>query len=144
MGRRTSWRVLASTARRANPLKQITNPDDLTSMIGNVSQLGDLSTLIRQAEIRHSVISSNLANVNTPGYKCLDATFADVFASARGSHDETEPVIAPVTGLSARQDGNNVDLEKELGKLTKNALAIQTWQELLAARVGMYRSAISG
>ncbi len=115
-------------------------------MIGKSFQVDLLSGLLRQAELRHQVVSQNIANVNTPGYQALDITFEQSLAqlASRDSNTSVEGRIGEATGLKMRQDGNNVDIDRELGNLTKNALHFDTYTQLLATKMGMMRSAITG
>ena len=43
-----------------------------------------------------------------------------------------------------RRDENNVDVNKEIGRLTKNELLYQTYTQILASQFAMTRSAITG
>jgi flagellar basal-body rod protein FlgB len=77
---------------------------------------------------RHKLIASNLANIDTPGYRTRDLDFraelvrADL-GSGVGSEFDSEgaslsyvsyaPVARPVRGLIERPDGNNVSVERE-------------------------------
>ena len=114
-------------------------------MIGKSSQIELLSGLMRQAERQHQVTSQNIANINTPGYHTMGITFSETLqeleqhgASAVQGH------MAEVEGLKVRQDDNNVDLDRELGKLKKNAIRYETVSQLLISKLGMMRSAITG
>jgi flagellar basal-body rod protein FlgB len=78
---------------------------------------------------RMQLISSNMANVDTPGYRTQDIDFEGEFARAAdqvmaertGSPEPTQPAkMRQVGGLLERPDGNNVSLEREslaLGEL---------------------------
>ncbi len=112
-------------------------------MIGKLSQIDQLSSLLSQSQIRHEVISSNLAHVNDPGYKTKDVSFADVLKAADGEFD-TDGKVFEVDGLKSSQNGNNVDMDRELSNMSKNALAFQTYSQLMASKIGAYRTAISG
>jgi len=105
-----------------------------------------LGKLLQQAEVRHRVISQNIANVNTPGYKNLDVQFAKSLAEADSSEDDeaTSAIVHEIDGLAVRENGNNVDLNGELGKLTKNSLEFETFSHLLIAKFSLLRSAITG
>lgn len=107
-----------------------------------------LVRLMDAAELRHSVISHNLANVNTPGYRRLEVVFDDLLDEAGRSSAESasraEPVVREEAGLPVRADGNNVDIDREAVQLDKNALTYQTYAELLAAHMQMMRRAIEG
>ncbi|HEY4046573.1 MAG TPA: flagellar basal body rod protein FlgB [Acidobacteriaceae bacterium] len=78
---------------------------------------------------RMQLISSNMANVDTPGYRTQDIDFegeftraADqVLAERMGSAEASQPAqVRQVGGLLERPDGNNVSLDREslaLGEL---------------------------
>jgi len=79
------------------------------------------STLERALDARlqrQNVLSGNLANVDTPGFKPKDV---DVTKLVDGVATEASAVIdAP--GASANIDGNEVDVDKTLVSLAENAL----------------------
>jgi flagellar basal-body rod protein FlgB len=112
------------------------------------AQAGLLSQLMDATALRHQVVTHNLANLNTPGYQRLEATFEDQFQKAlAGSADASraEGIKARVVAsndASTRSDGNNVDLDRELGELQRTALMFQTYTKLLEARLGMMRRAM--
>ncbi len=112
-------------------------------MIGKLSQIDQLSSILSQSQIRHEVISSNLAHVNDPGYKTKGVKFADVLAEAGEQIDQVGEIFE-VDGLKNSQNGNNVDMDRELSSMSKNALAFQTYSQLMASKIGAYRTAISG
>ena len=98
--------------------------------------------------LRHQVIAGNLANVNTPGFHTRDVEFQKALAAALegrgGDIEDVKPEIFEAEGLPARQDGNNVDLDKELVKMIKNALYYSTLTRITRAKISMLRSAITG
>ncbi len=105
-----------------------------------------IESAMNGAGLRHRVISSNIANVDTPGYKRLQVSFEEGLAQLTESLVTTDP--KHVSGLkqgipspqvkkdettSMRVDGNNVDVDVEMAELTKNSiyyntLATQTYQ----------------
>ena len=105
-----------------------------------------LGRLINAAETRHRVISNNIANVNTPNYRRLDVSFEEQLAREMvgGASTAAQPEIVQTAGLVARADGNNVDIDREIGQLNKNAMLQQTWIQLLASEMEQMRLAISG
>ena len=115
-----------------------------------VSQFDLLSQLLDASELRHRVISQNVANVNTPGYQRLAVSFEEELAQRLTSNDANEtlgdliPEVYEEQGLPVRADGNNVDIDKEMGQLSKNSLLYQTYAQVLVSRLSMMRSAISG
>jgi flagellar basal-body rod protein FlgB len=65
---------------------------------------------------RQRVIASNLANVDTPGYKTRDIDFRGALALAvavAGSEGGLTPVARKLPGLIERPDGNNVSADRE-------------------------------
>ena len=113
------------------------------------SQFGMLRQLLDTAELRHRVISQNVANVNTPGYTRLDVEFEAELAErlqslgAENIH-EISPEVREDQVSPRRADGNNVDIDKEMGQLNKNALLYQTYSQVMASKLAMMRSAITG
>jgi flagellar basal-body rod protein FlgB len=114
------------------------------------AQSGLLAQLMDATAVRQQVVTQNLANINTPGYQRLEATFEDQFKKAlSGSLDSaaTAGIKAEVKvskDAATRPDGNSVDLDKELGELQRTALMFQTYTRLLEARIGMMRRAMDG
>jgi len=107
----------------------------------------EIDSLARVAELatqRHQVLANNLANVNTQGYQRLDGDFADEVRKqllAGESLDTLQLKVAPSGESTTRLDGNNVDVDREIGLLSQNALLHQTVTELLSSRLGMLRRA---
>jgi flagellar basal-body rod protein FlgB len=115
-----------------------------------VSQVDLISKLLDVAILRQRVIGQNIANVNTPGYRQREVVFEQQLHDllAGGESGETmvglEAEVREARGLTARSDGNNVDIDLEMGRLTKNSLLYQTYSQILATKLGMLRSAIGG
>jgi flagellar basal-body rod protein FlgB len=110
------------------------------------SQFDALHRIVTLTDLRHEVISQNLANVNTPGYKRLDVSFEDIaasFSSPRGQRDGSASVCED-EGLPVRADENSVDIDKEIAQLGKNEMLQQTIVHVLAKKLGMMQSAITG
>lgn len=130
-------------------LKLLPHTTDKFGMSVIPAQLDVLQGLLRVSEQRHRVIGQNIANVNTPGYRRHDVSFEDavkkVLLSTSGeSLRGFEPEVHEVEGLPSRADGNNVDIDREMGELSKNSLLYQTLAQVLASRLGTMRSAITG
>ncbi|MGA2346368.1 MAG: flagellar basal body rod protein FlgB [Candidatus Sulfotelmatobacter sp.] len=72
---------------------------------------------------RYKLISTNLANIDTPGYHTRDLNFqAEIERAATGNSGmeggqllsaSFSPVVHQVRGLMERPDGNNVSIERE-------------------------------
>ncbi|MEM6469468.1 MAG: flagellar basal body rod protein FlgB [Planctomycetota bacterium] len=115
-------------------------------------QIELLASAITASEKTHRVHAQNIANVNTPGYKTqtidFDSLMSELQAASRNEAPMDDSIgsdlVEQVDGLPERVDGNNVQLEKELSALKRNALSFQTYSQLLASRVSTMRRAISG
>ena len=87
---------------------------------------------------RQSLVASNLANADTPGYRTRDIDFRAEFESAWSA--APEPV--EVGGLPVRNDGNNVSVDREARLLAENALRFNVASGLLRTELRTIRSAI--
>ena len=84
--------------------------------------------------------ASNMANVDTPGFKTQGMDFQTAFADAmRGG---VGPKAQDVDGLVARPDGNNVSMDREGLELAKAQLQFRTGVELLKREYARTMSAI--
>lgn len=84
------------------------------------------------------VTASNMANIDTPGYKAQGFDFEQALGSAM----QGEPVVSEVRGLVARPDGNTVSLDRESLNLAKSQLQFRTGVELLKHEFSRVMSAI--
>ncbi len=78
-------------------------------------------------EVRQSVISNNLANVNTPNYHRSDVSFESELRDAIGSGStgtvlSVEPTVTTDDRDFMRVDGNGVDVDAEAAELAKTQL----------------------
>jgi flagellar basal-body rod protein FlgB len=85
------------------------------------------------------LVSSNIANVDTPGYKTKDIDFQSELASQFGSQ---EPSAVEVSGLKTKNDGNNVNMDRESRRLSENALRFAVATNLARSELQTLRSAI--
>jgi flagellar basal-body rod protein FlgB len=116
-------------------------------MSGIFYQIELLGSALNASEKSHRVVSQNIANVNTPGFKTKRVDFQEMLKRLHledPSSDASELPVETPDGLVERVDGNNVNLEKEISELKKNAMAYQAYTHLLASRLSTMRRAISG
>ena len=94
---------------------------------------------------RHELVSSNLANVDTPGYRTQDIDFESEMRRAehRLEGAEVSPHVQEVKGLIERPDGNNVSLERETLALAQVQLQYRAGVELLRHEIHTLQSAIN-
>ena len=95
--------------------------------------------------VRHELISSNLANVDTPGYRTQDIDFESEMKRAEEGLQgaPATPFVLRVKGLIERPDGNNVSLERETLALAQVQLQYRTGVELLRNQIHTLQSAIN-
>lgn len=113
---------------------------------------------------RHTLISSNLANVETPGYTANDLSFEGQLKSVlkegpkaaaphprhiplKGASVSLERVQGDVVDLPSRNlgpDGNGVEMETEMGRLAENQIMYNATVQLLAKKFEGLKQAIRG
>jgi flagellar basal-body rod protein FlgB len=90
---------------------------------------------------RIKLISTNMANIDTPGYKTRDLDFRQELLQAGDSSTENSgggldlasfnPVAHRVSGLIERPDGNNVSVERESLLLAETQMKFNVGVQLL-------------
>ena len=88
---------------------------------------------------RQKLVSSNIANADTPGYKTQDLDFQKAFQSEL---DGTTPQPVQVSGLAVKNDGNNVDLDREARLLAENALRFSVASTIMKGQFTQIKEAI--
>jgi len=92
--------------------------------------------------------ASNMANVDTPGYKTKGFNFEQEFLRELGASagmdglTGAEAPVEAVDGLVARPDGNNVSMDREGMQLAKSQLQFRLGVELLKREYSNVMSAI--
>lgn len=115
-------------------------------MIDRVAQ--SLEVYLDLLSTRQKLVASNIANLDTPGYRTMDIDFQAELRSALapGRADEVirqrPPAATEVEGLGINQDGNNVSLDRESRLLAENAMRFELGSALLASRYRAIRLAI--
>lgn len=111
---------------------------------------------------RHRVIASNIANEETPGYRAKELDFGDLLRAAnrptatpalRITHarhlgpggpagDRLQGRLTEMPANEVPLDGNSVNLELELAKLSDNALKFNSAAAIVSIRYRQLLSAI--
>jgi flagellar basal-body rod protein FlgB len=111
----------------------------------DTTQIG-LERALSGAAMRQEAIASNIANVNTPGYRRRDVDFASALTAAwnDGTHavERVHPVAQTDTTAVIRADGSSVDIDVEAGAQAKNGLQYEAVALVIKARTSIMRSAI--
>mgnify|MGYP000243179628 CR=1 FL=1 len=88
---------------------------------------------------RQKLVTSNIANASTPGYRTRDLDFHFEFITqAEGG----QPNIIEPEGLAGRNDGNNVSMDREARLLAENTMRFNFASNLMRGQLKMIRSAI--
>ena len=98
----------------------------------------DLERYMDLLSARQKIVASNIANMDTPGYRTQDIDFQAEFRNALGG----TPRAQAVEGLAVRNDGNNVSIDRESRLLAENALRFQAASGLMHSQIQMTRAAI--
>lgn len=129
-------------------------PDKLS--LQNMSSA--LESAISIAQQRHNIISSNISNLETPGYKAKDIDFKTAMAQALGSESTTALArtnaghIGQNTGSESEiepfeEDGewngfNWMSTDKVMNKMTENNLIYRTATETLLRKIAIMKEVI--
>ena len=123
--------------------------------------IGALNTALNLRLINQNVISANVANADTPGYKSQTVEFESALRDALGvgagvrpeetnskhiAHHATDPVNPEIyddpNGVESL-DGNTVDRSAEMAKMAENQLLYDASAEMLKRKLGMLRYAVT-
>lgn len=125
--------------------------------------LNALTTALNFREMRQEVISSNIANANTPGFKAKKVDFEEALARAldtdgqmqmnvtderhfdvgNGGFDNLEPEIYEDPNGVVSENGNTVDTEAEMGRMAENKLMYDAIVQLVNKKMGLMKYAIN-
>ncbi len=123
--------------------------------IEDVVSSGATSTLermVRFTEARQNVLTENVANVSTPGYKQKDLSVAKFQRALQARLDRGEDTLEdpvdeaiehPEEGILSH-DGNNRSMEQMMSEGAKNALMHNTVVELLRRQYQTLDMALKG
>ena len=101
----------------------------------------NLEQYLNVTSLRQKLVASNIANADTPGYKTQDVDFQ---ASLRTALDGGTPQAVEVSGLAVRNDGNNVNLDREARLLAENAMRFNVAATLMRSELQQVKEAIQG
>ena len=106
-----------------------------------------LQTGIRAEGLRQQAISSNIANMETPGYQRVEVKFEELLAEAMDSSstldlDDIEPEMFSPHDTPVKSNGNDVNLEAEIGDLVKNSLQHTAYVRILNKKLAQIENAI--
>jgi flagellar basal-body rod protein FlgB len=125
---------------------------------------GITSTLFNNLNFRgerQKVISSNIANINTPNYKTKELVFENELNNSKNktslemyktntkhlsmsntvsSYPKTN--LVEIKGLEEQNDGNNVNLDTQMGEMSKNKMIFDAIQSSIKKDALFFKSVI--
>ncbi len=108
--------------------------------------------LMDKGVLKHQAIASNIANIETPGYKRveLDKSFEHQLqgmlksGDTKGLSSFEHKLSVDKDSPATRPDGNNVQLENEMLSMNRNALEYEFLTKYMSRSFGKINTAISG
>ncbi|MDH5471445.1 MAG: flagellar basal body rod protein FlgB [Gammaproteobacteria bacterium] len=110
-------------------------------------------------ERRTQLLTSNIANADTPGYKARDIDFNNVLQNVQSDQLRLQVTSEKHIPVSANEldhsikfripeqssaDGNTVDVQKEKAAFAENTIRYQTTLNVLSRRIDGLRNAFKG
>ncbi len=133
--------------------------------MGTIDPIGIMARALDALALRQQVTASNVANADTPGFQAQAVRFEDLLqrllsgnsaplpltrtnprhlSTVPVSPSSVQPEVVTLSGTRYRNDGNNVDIEREMGLLAETTLRYSAVSEALARRLAMLRAMASG
>jgi flagellar basal-body rod protein FlgB len=121
-----------------------------------------LAASLNFRQMRQEIISSNVANAETPGYKTKRVDFEQALARAldvdgeqglnttderhfnvgNGGFGNLKPEIYDDPNGVVSEDGNTVDRDAELAKMAENKILYDAAVQLLNKKIGLMKYAV--
>jgi len=119
------------------------------------STIGLLEKVLDFRSLRHTITAANIANADTPHYKSMHINFEDELAKALPPDDKRlkmtatseshfprqldfsklSAVVGVEPGASERADGNTVDVDREVVKMSKNQLMYSAVSQVVGRKL---------
>ena len=113
---------------------------------------------------RHNVLSSNVANMDTPNYKAFEVHVEEALQAQSEnsrklpmkqthanhmplqSHSRNNLIVESrsSSNFSLRADGNTVDIDETMGKMAENTIKYKTAAQMIAKKFRGLKNAIQG
>ena len=129
----------------------------------NDKTLNSLTTALNFREMRQKLISSNVANANTPGFKAKKLDFEEALARAldvdgqmqmnvtdgkhhnveNGGFNNLDPEVYDNPNGVVSESGNTVDVEAEMATMAENKLMYDALVQLINKKMGLMKYALN-
>ncbi|OQW50234.1 MAG: flagellar basal-body rod protein FlgB [Proteobacteria bacterium SG_bin7] len=120
--------------------------------------MGALNRSIDLRLNRQNIINSNIANAETPGYKAKVVDFEDALAKAIATDERfaktnpgaisdqigaVKPDVYDNPNINITNDGNTVDMEKEMAALAENTVLYKAAVQLINKKLAQMKYAVT-
>lgn len=124
------------------PKEGASSPDPFMSLLDTTQQA--LESAMSGSMLRQTLLTNNLANVDTPGYQPEDVNFQTTLQSAIQSGQPLDSVtFQPYSEQQATSaDGNGVSPEQQEAALSSNGLLYETLTQIATQREAILESAM--
>jgi flagellar basal-body rod protein FlgB len=122
-----------------------------------------LKSALEGLTARQRTIADNVANVDTPEFKASRVSFETALKQAHGTIDQPlkmfkvenavagpgeaptdlKPTVVQETGLGRRNDGNNVDIDREMLELSDTNVRFNALIQVMSSKVSGLRYVIN-
>jgi flagellar basal-body rod protein FlgB len=111
-----------------------------------MNEIGMLEKYLNLTSQRQQLVGTNMANVDTPGFRTRDIDFRTALTHAVNNNGMANqaPMMREVSGLLARPDGNNVSLDREGLLLAEMQMQFQIGVQLIRDEFHRLLTAING
>jgi len=105
--------------------------------MAQINKISDfLQAAIKAENLRNKAIANNISNLQTPGYSSVDVKFEQLLDKALKDVDGFDlskivPEIFEPKKTPLKSNGNDVNLEVEIGRLIKNSIKHTAYVRLL-------------
>lgn len=116
--------------------------------------LRQLEAVLDHARDRQAILSSNVANVDTPNYRAQDLEAPSFEATLNATMERTDAAhlsgdgamaaggsVRAADDQPAREDGNTVSLERQMAKLEENRVRYGAASSVISRQLGLLRYA---
>ncbi|MED5048443.1 flagellar basal body rod protein FlgB [Bacillus siamensis] len=118
----------------------------------------NLENALGRANIRQKVLTNNIANIDTPNYKAKKVSFRNLLDQETSNLEAVKTdyrhvdftdsgddySIVSSSDTSYQQNGNNVDIDKEMTDLAENQINYQALVERMSGKFNSLKTVLTG
>ncbi|MGO9380203.1 MAG: flagellar basal body rod protein FlgB [Dissulfurispiraceae bacterium] len=97
-----------------------------------------LENIMNVASFRNKILTSNVANADTPGYRAKDISFQSELNKSLNGASGDYTVFETVPTMVTR-DGNTVSIDSEMTKVAENQLLYNSATQILSMKFRMMK-----